>query len=466
MGNHFLVSKIGAHIKGWKEANAVGRPVSEIFHIINEESRTEVEDPLKCALRDGTIVGLPKHTILISRNGNEYPISDSGAPIRNEHGVIIGSVLVFRDQTLEHAAEKALQKSEYQLRKAERIANIGHWELHLASNKMFSSEGARLIYGLHKTPLDYSEIKKAPLPEYRQMLDEALQALIVENKPYDIVFKIKRPSDCNIIDIHAVAEYDAANDIVFGIIQDISELKLAEDKLMQANNQLKKLNATKDRLFSIIAHDLKNPLGSILIFSDLLMEKLREDNIEKSESFIEFIKLATKNSLHLLENLLYWARMQTNQMVFDRKKLDLHTIVSEVAEVLNSSSKIKNISIINSVRDDIVVHADPDMLQTILRNFIANAVKFTNHGGVVEVSTAMAQSGIEIIVQDNGIGMNENIRNKLFQPDTNFTSTGTDNEKGSGLGLMLCKEFVEKHGGKIWVESELGKGSTFHFTIP
>ena len=236
--------------------------------------------------------------------------------------------------------------------------------------------------------------------------------------------------------------------------------------LVQLNRQLKELNATKDKLFSIIAHDLRSPFNSIIGFSELLCENIRDYDIEKSGIFIKQINSSAKHTLNLLDNLLAWAKTQTGQIDFKPKKINLQLIIQDIVDSLDSSARIKNISLSIFQPADIVIYADQNMLQTILRNLISNAIKFTNTDGRVEIYANSGQDQIEITIADNGIGMDEKTQNNLFKIDTDLTTNGTANEKGSGLGLILCKEFVEKHGGEIRVESILGEGSRFVFTIP
>jgi signal transduction histidine kinase len=236
--------------------------------------------------------------------------------------------------------------------------------------------------------------------------------------------------------------------------------------LKKSDAKLKKLNTTKDKLFSIIAHDLKSPLNSILGFSELLIKNIETYDIKKSKKFATIINTSAKNDLLLLDNLLTWARTQTEQIEFIPENLKLYPIVEEIFLVLNSSASLKNIKLISSLSDDIVAYADQNMLRTILRNLFSNAIKFTNLGGKIDISAVSQQDHIEISVADNGVGITEENQKKLFGADVNFTLLGTESESGTGLGLMLCKEFVEKHDGKIWVESEPGKGSKFVFTLP
>jgi len=178
------------------------------------------------------------------------------------------------------------------------------------------------------------------------------------------------------------------------------------------------------------------------------------------------INSSAKNTLVLLDNLLNWAKAQTGHINFKPEKVVLSPIIQEVFELSNSSAKNKNIVLNHIPSEEIIVFADPNMLKTVLRNLISNAIKFTNSNGKIDVTVLQNDNFIEIAVSDNGVGMKDETRNKLFSLETNETTMGTANEKGSGLGLLLCKEFVAKHGGKIWIESEEGKGSIFYFTLP
>ncbi len=249
-------------------------------------------------------------------------------------------------------------------------------------------------------------------------------------------------------------------------VRDITERKHAEQINKENEIRLQELNATKDKLFSIIAHDLRSPFNAILGFSELLINNTKDIEVDKSEKYLGIINSSAKNTLILLDNLLKWAKSQTGQFIYKPEKINLSAIVREILEISNSIAKLKNISLNYIQTDDIEVHADVNMLKTILRNLISNAIKYTHSNGEIAISAVQNQNNIEITVSDNGIGMSEETRNKLFKIDTVITTSGTADEKGSGLGLILCKEFMDKLGGKIWVESELGKGSDFKFTLP
>lgn len=246
----------------------------------------------------------------------------------------------------------------------------------------------------------------------------------------------------------------------------ICEKKQDDEKIKEFANQLKLLNATKDKLFTIIAHDLKTPFNSILGFSDLLFAHLITNNTEQAKVSARIIQSTAESTYKLLNNLLDWAKSQTGQLHYNPQMLDLHSIIEQIKEFSKPSATIKNIQILNQSHPACQVYADTNMLETILRNLISNAIKYTPHGGNVWIKTIALDKMIEINVTDTGIGMNEELKNRLFLPGEKKSLPGTANEKGSGLGLILCKEFVEKNGGQIRVESEPGKGSSFSFTLP
>jgi PAS domain S-box-containing protein len=256
------------------------------------------------------------------------------------------------------------------------------------------------------------------------------------------------------------------NGISMGIGQDITIRKRAEEKLIENDNFLQKLNADKDRFISILSHDLKSPFNSILGFSEVLTEDIRKLNTDEIEDIARNINKSARNTLYLLEDLLAWAMMQQGKIIFKPQKLSLADICKNILEILNPNAVAKNITINYYVADSIKVFADIDMIKTILRNLVSNALKFTNNGGTINVSSEENSENVTISISDNGVGIKPENITKLFNISEVITTKGTAEETGTGLGLLLCKEFVEKHGGKIWVESEVGKGSEFKFTLP
>ena len=256
------------------------------------------------------------------------------------------------------------------------------------------------------------------------------------------------------------------NKFIIGVSRDITESQKAEELLKESEEQFRNLNASKDQLISIIAHDLRSPFSSILALSDLLLETNEKPNSPETEEFLKMINNTTKNTLGLLDNLLNWGRAQKTKVKLASKKINLSQLIQEVLEQSNSIAKCKHISLKQLGSREVMLFTDNIIVKTILRNLVSNAIKFTKTGGSVTVSAVQMPHKIEVCVSDNGIGISEKSRKKLFSMDSNISSLGTENENGSGFGLVLCKEFVDKLGGEIWVESELGVGSHFKFFLP
>lgn len=254
-----------------------------------------------------------------------------------------------------------------------------------------------------------------------------------------------------------------------GICKDITERKEAEAKLREYAEELKELNATKDKFFSIIAHDLINPLGTFRDMARLLYDEYDTFNEAERKEFLVSIKESSKQVYVLLENLLEWSRSQRGLIKFNPDQVDLHIICQNAVYLLNLTSKNKHIEILNNIPINTNVFADANLINTVLRNLISNAVKFTPYGGLIEIGLLennISKDYTTIFVKDNGVGLEQDSIRKIFKIDNEQTSLGTSGEKGTGIGLILCKEFVDKHNGKIWVESKVGNGSTFYVSLP
>jgi len=238
--------------------------------------------------------------------------------------------------------------------------------------------------------------------------------------------------------------------------------------LVEKTALLEELNTTRDKFFSIIAHDLRSPFNGIIGLLDVLIENIQQENYADIDSYLRCIKSSARNTLDLLENLLDWARSQTGKMAFRPEAMAVQRLIVNVIDVLSSGARIKNIPIFYQESDADIpdVYADPRLVTTVLRNLISNAIKFTPLNGQIKIHTRVFAQQLEISIADTGVGIKEEILPQLFQLDANIKTDGTENESGTGLGLILCKEFVEKHGGQIWDHSKEGKGSTFAFSIP
>ncbi|MCX6147078.1 MAG: tetratricopeptide repeat-containing sensor histidine kinase [Candidatus Kapabacteria bacterium] len=237
-------------------------------------------------------------------------------------------------------------------------------------------------------------------------------------------------------------------------------------EMIDKNKELEISNSTKDMFFSIIAHDLKNPLGNFKQVTDILTDDESELSEKEKAEFLELMRTSAHNLYNLLENLLEWSSSQKNLIVFNPSQFDLYLIAQENTKMFELAADHKNIKIINNVKVNSIVKADLNMIKTTIRNLVSNAIKFTPPQGTITINSIIENGIIRVSISDTGVGMSDGIRNKLFKIEEKVTSLGTNQESGTGLGLILCKEFIDKHYGKIWVESELGKGSTFTFSLP
>jgi signal transduction histidine kinase len=243
-------------------------------------------------------------------------------------------------------------------------------------------------------------------------------------------------------------------------------IKEQKSQIEKYSEELKVSNDTKDKFFSIIAHDLKGPFNNLLGYSELLNEDLDEDNYENVKDYVSNIDTTLNDTFNLLVNLLEWAYSQRDKIEFTPQLFSLNKVANNVVHLLISQAKKKNIRIEVDIVEDFDIVADLNMLSTIFRNLISNAIKFTPNSGTIKVSAIRKNDLVQICIQDDGVGIAPESIDKLFALSTNESKRGTAGENGTGLGLILCKELVNSHHGSIWVESELEKGSRFYFTIP
>jgi two-component system, sensor histidine kinase and response regulator len=259
------------------------------------------------------------------------------------------------------------------------------------------------------------------------------------------------------------------------IIKQLNKAKnqLRDKKIIQAQNEeLKRINESKDKFFSIIAHDLKSPLNSLLGFSSMLSEMAKKKKYDDCERIAEIIYHSSNMAVSLLSNLLSWAQTQIGSIEFHPEQFNFSELVQQVFKFVNGAALLKNITVINELPPDIPVKADQDMLAAVMRNLLSNAIKFTHPGGTVTVSCELTDDELSVSVKDTGVGIPKDKTDGLFLIGNTYSTYGTSRESGTGLGLILCREFIAKHKGRIWAESNTSKnpdshaGSTFHFSIP
>ena len=455
-GNFIRINRKAIELTGYSQEELLSMNMNDLF--TQEEINLK---PLRYdLLKEG--VSLKNERTILRKDGKKVYVE------MNSKAMPDGTYqCLFRDFSERRLAEEALQQSEDRYRKL----------VELSPNGIAIYQGGKFVYvnpaGLRIMGCSQPE-ELIGKPVLTIVHESSIQALVermeliasgVSVPPLEekLIRIDGTPFDAEVIAVVTSYNGEPAGQV---IVRDITRRKQSEESMLQINAQLKELNDTKDKLFSIIAHDLRSPFNAILGYSELLSENIYNYDLKKSEEFAKQINFSAKRIPALIDNLLTWANTQTGKIEFAPTTQKLNPIMQEMVDVLESSARIKNISLSTFQPGDMFVCADQNMLKTILRNLISNAIKFTHPGGKVEVYAMVSNEVVQVSVSDNGVGIDEEMQNRLFKIDSETTTIGTANERGSGLGLILCKDFVQKHGGEIWVDSKPGKGSTFHFTLP
>ena len=416
------------------------------------------------------------------KNGEEFLIQLNTSVVKDERGIAVAHVGVARDLTEQLKSEALLldAQSKYQNLFIE-IKDVVYESTPEGKFISLNPAGIDMI-GISPKDLDNPDILKGLYinqSDRKRFQDELNKNGFVK----DFEINIKKPSGeiVNLLETsYAVKNKDGKIVSYRGILRDITQtkkneakLKLLVEELGRLNSQLKdseeelkSINASKDKFFSIIAHDLRSPFSSLLSFSEFLSEDINELSKDEIKLFADKINEAAKNVFSLLENLLQWSRIQTGKIPMRPTSFNIFYKINQVVSLLSNNAENKKIKVVNQVSPMAVVFADEDMIFSVIQNLLSNAIKFTRQNGNILFHSINKGNEFEISVADNGVGIEDEDLNKLFRIDTHHTTYGTDDEKGTGLGLILCKEMIERNRGKLTVTSKLGEGTTFTFTIP
>jgi two-component system sensor histidine kinase/response regulator len=381
--------------------------------------------------------------------------------------ITVTTIIVYRVSTIIGAqlltAERQLKESEEKFRSIMEHSADAIFITNQQGKYVYTNKSASDILGYtseelkSKTFADISPPDK--VAEYFEIFKQILNH---SEKILTEIELLKKDGNYITTDLNAVLLPDGT---VYGSCRDITQRKISEQALNELNKKLSDLNTDKDRFIGILGHDLKSPFNNLLGLSEVLIEDIHNLKFEQIEDISNTINATAKATYNLLEEILMWARTQQGKITFNPKLVSFKNICTETIEILNMNAHKKDIAINYQAPEDLTVFADSDMLKTIMRNLISNSIKFTPDHGIINIRTEQSSDSLTISVSDNGIGIEPQVLSKLFDLSEVITTKGTDGETGTGLGLLLCRGFVEKHGGKIWAESEVGKGSEFKFTL-
>jgi PAS domain S-box-containing protein len=379
-------------------------------------------------------------------------------------------------QTLVDESVSTLEISEQRYRMlAENVADV-IWVMNLTQGKFtFISPSVFQLRGVTVEEAMQESLVSSLGPESAKSVIEKLAVSIksLEDHPnekkysYDEIQQYRKDGSLIWIETvtHLVINSNGEMEVM-GVSRDINERKKAEVILTESKNKLNDLNATKDKFFSIIAHDLMSPFNTLIGFCSLLLRQAEKNDMNAVTLSAKLMQDSAEKTRSLLKNLLEWSRTQTGNIAYIPEMIELASILEEETDLLLSSAQQKGIELQMNIPIKTMVFADKYMLRTIFRNIISNAIKYTYPGGLIKVSVENKQSDWLFKIMDNGVGMEPAVCETIFIIGAHKSEAGTQKEQGTGLGLILCKEFVVRNGGKIWVESKLGEGSAFYFTLP
>lgn len=399
--------------------------------------------------------------------------SSRANPIVNDNGHVEYVVELIRDITDRKTMEKELRKSEERFRLAMEATRDGIWDWDVETGRVYFSPGyaAMLGYDPAEVPDDVTSWLDFIHPDDREKTYQANQDCI-ENRidSFKIFFRMEHKDGFWkwIMGRGKAAARNSSGRAtrMVGTHTDITELKNAQFEISKVNTKLEQALAEKDRFFSILAHDLRSPVSGLLSLSEYLSQSLESFTEEDLNRAVLAMKESVEKIHILLENLLNWSLIQRGLIECKINEFQLKELVDSSVRLLQDGIESKGISIVYDVSPEIYVRVDDHMVNSVLRNLISNAVKFTDEGGLIHVSAQKQDSMVRIAVRDTGLGMDDDTVNSLFILAGKKSKPGTKGEKGTGLGLVMSREFVEKHGGRIWAESTPGKGSAFFFTLP
>lgn len=366
-------------------------------------------------------------------------------------------------------SNRLLRLSENKYKELYHHAPVSYFTLNSTGNILEMNQAACEMIGLQLEQCRYTSIFPYLEEHSKQIFVQFFKSLEITKRAAidDIVFKNAYGQLVyGKIQANTYVDYESGEKRYRITISDITAQKEALEELEKTEKELRELIAMKDKLFSIISHDLKNPINTILNFSKLIERNFEKYNAQKIKRYNQFIQNSSESINKLLENLLIWSHRQREKQHMLIEILDVFNIADDTVRLFASAAGTKKIDLCNKILQGTTAIGDKEMTATIIRNLVANAIKFTERNGNVTIDANTRDDMLVVSIADTGIGMSKEKRDNVFKPDHSSSTVGTDGETGTGLGLLICKEFIEKQNGDIWVESQPGLGTTFFFSMP
>jgi PAS domain S-box-containing protein len=465
-GRVMQMNPVAEELTGWKESEARARLLKDVFIIIKEENRAPVDNPAEIVIKEGKTVGLANHTILISKSGKEIPIADSGAPIKTEEGEIIGVVLVFRDKTSEHEAERILLDSEARYRS---IFENNHAPMFIVdpetANILDVNPAALNYYGWSKEEMlkmNMTQINTASSEEIKEAMNKA--KLKQRN-----IFEFKhRLATGEIRDISLYSGKIVINkkELLFSLILDITDRKIAEASLIKAREQAEKANQLKSEFLAQMSHEIRSPLNAVLNFHYLIKEETKDILNDNLESSFEAIESASHRVVRTIDMILNMSELQLGTYELTLREMNVVESLNKLVKEYGKTAQRKNIDLRTSIElDNPIISTDDYAFNQIFANLIDNAVKYTEKG-YININAKGHNNNIVIEIEDSGTGISEDFLPYLFEPFSQEEQGYSRKFEGSGLGTALIKKYCDIIGADISVRSEKGKGSIFTITLP
>ncbi len=463
-GRITLINTVACELTGWSD-DAIGQRLEEVFRIISERTRETIPTPVARVLREGVVVGLANHTLLISRDGTEWPIEDSAAPIRDEAGAIVGVVLVFRDASAQRRAEESELRSRQRLQQALAGGQLGVWEWNLATDEVWWSDEVAQLHGMK--PEEFGGTLEAfhslVHPDDRERVGALVQKAVDERGNYTVQFRTFTPNgELRWIAGRAsvVSDAEGAPIRMVGVSSDVTE-QLATERALRLADQ------RKDEFLATLAHELRNPLAPIRNAIEVV-RLIDTDPVEPVRQARELMERQVGQMTRLLDDLLDVSRITRNRLDLRRGPVALSDVLAGAVEVCEVLLRADERTFILDVPDEPMwLDADQTRLTQVFTNLLNNAAKFTASGGRIAMTARRLSDWVEVAVEDDGVGIDAADRERLFGMFEQAAPTDGDGTPGLGIGLTIAHRLVDMHGGTISIQGGRdGRGTTFSVRLP